>query len=311
MIQDESAHLLVVEDDEMSRDMLSRRLRRRGYTVDTAESGRVALERIEAEDYDLVLLDWMMPEMTGIEVLDRIRETHPAAALPVIMVTARVESDDVVDALDRGANDYVTKPVDLRVALARIRTQISLKRSEERLREVALRDALTGLFNRHHFEHELEAQADSAKRYGHPLSLCIWDLDRYKQVNDDHGHQAGDKVLMRVGDLMRQELRRADVAARYGGDEFVMIFPHTDLEGAITLIERVRERLKGLAFIGPRGSFSVTGSFGVAEFTPGMRPADLVAAADRALYGAKSAGRDRVHSEVAPLPVRNLKPAGA
>lgn len=295
MTEERQGRLLLVEDDDMSRDMLARRLERRGYAVEAVRDGRLALERLAAEEYDLVLLDWMMPGMTGLEVLERIRAIHPQSRLPVIMVTARAQSVDVVEALDRGANDYVTKPVDLNVALARIRTHIALKRSEEQIREEAIRDPLTGLYNRRHLMACLREMIESARRYAHPLACCMWDLDHYKDINDEHGHPAGDRVLAEVGTLLHRELRKSDHAARYGGDEFVMLFPHTDAFGAGRVVDRIRERLEAQLFTGRNRTFRVTGSFGIASYTPGMTPTELLQAADNALYGAKAAGRNCTH----------------
>jgi diguanylate cyclase (GGDEF)-like protein len=295
MADGNGTRILLVEDDELSRDVLARRLARRGYEVVAVASAAEGLDRAQAEAFDLVLLDWMMPGMNGLEMLDRLRARATPSELPVIMVTARAESEAVVQALEHGANDYVTKPVQLDIAVARINTHVALKRGEERIRREATVDPLTGLYNRRHLMERMEQELVSARRYGHPLTCCVLDLDRYKEINDRHGHRAGDEVLAAVGRLLREQVRCTDLAARYGGDELVVLFPHTDATGACHLAERLLRHLRAQRFVGPNGTFGVSASVGIAEVDASTRTAaDLIEAADRALYQAKRAGRDRI-----------------
>src|SRR5262245_13897333 len=181
--------LLLVDDDAMNRDALQRRLVRKGYHVLTAESGPHALETVSANRVDAVLLDVMMPGMSGIETLRRLRQSHSVSELPVIMVTANDRSDDVVDALDLVANDYVTKPIDFPVVLARIRTQVTARRA----------DPLTGLPNRVLFMDRLErAMARSRAMNGPSFAVFFLDVDRFKIINDSLGHVVGDELLVNL-----------------------------------------------------------------------------------------------------------------
>jgi diguanylate cyclase (GGDEF)-like protein/PAS domain S-box-containing protein len=172
----------------------------------------------------------------------------------------------------------------------------SRKRSEEQFRTLAIRDELTDLFNRRHFMERMVIESNSARRYGHPLSLCLCDLDFFKSINDTFGHQIGDKVLARFGRLTKNGLRVENIAARYGGDEFCILFPHTKAEMAAISLERLRSHFEKVAFYSGSGKqFATTATFGVADLPPGESDAkDLLESADHALYQAKAMGRNRV-----------------
>ncbi len=218
-----NATLLLVDDEAMNRDALSRRLARRGYTVLTAESGASALEMIGAHRVDAVLLDVMMPGMSGLETLRRLRESRSVSDLPVIMVTAKDRAEDVVEALELGANDYVTKPIDFPIALARIRTQVAARRA----------DPLTGLPNRAMFMDRVDRLIATCGASTAPsFAVLFLDVDRFKAVNDSHGHLAGDELLVGVARRLEQSLRATDAVARpvsehtlarLGGDEFTVL----------------------------------------------------------------------------------------
>jgi len=288
--------ILVVEDDEFSRDVLSRRLRRLRWNIETARGGAEAIEMLRQRSYDAVLLDWMMPGMSGLEVLTRIRETRSAVQLPVIMVTARTDPADVVEAFERGANDYVTKPVQLPVVHARLRTHVALSEAAGRLEWHANHDPLTGICNRRHALYTLDSLVQIAGRYGQPLALCMCDLDNYKQVNDTHGHVVGDDVLVAFAAAAQEVMRKCDVVARYGGDEFLIIMPQTEAQGAIVAMERLRTSFGQKRFSGAQDAeFSVTATFGVAMLVEeAANGKGLITAADAALYSAKRAGRNQV-----------------
>jgi diguanylate cyclase (GGDEF)-like protein/PAS domain S-box-containing protein len=169
------------------------------------------------------------------------------------------------------------------------------KRLEEELKLLATRDSLTGLLNRRYFMESFSSFFENAKRYSVPLSLCLCDLDNFKRVNDAYGHQAGDKVLAGFGEVLRNELRGGDIAGRYGGDEFIMLFPHTNSAEAAECLERIRSHLENIVFQQGTESYSVSCTAGVAEFHPRMgHPEELVSAADEALYQGKAKGRNCV-----------------
>jgi len=286
--------LLVVDDELMNRDVLQRRLARVGYRVLTAESGASALEIAGAQRVDLVLLDVMMPGMDGIETLRRLRKSRSLSELPVIMVTAKDSSADVVEALDAGANDYVTKPVDFAVAQARIRTLLTARRA----------DPLTGLPNRILFMDRVDELIERSISTG-ALDYAVFflDIDRFKVINDSLGHAAGDQLLMGISRRLEQSLRCTDVVARFdgectlarlGGDEFTVL-----LAGVRNSVDArmVAERLVS-AVAKP---FELEGREVVVSVSIGVvmadaryqRGEDMVRDADTAMYRAKDRGKAR------------------
>jgi diguanylate cyclase (GGDEF)-like protein len=309
----EHGALLLVDDDEMTRDMLSRRLERIGYTVTPAADGTQALELIAREPFDVVLLDIKMPGLTGFQVLQAIRRIHSVTDLPVVMVTSSDDSESIVEALELGANDYVTKPIDFPVALARVRTQLLLRRmvlaleeANQKLERLSFLDGLTNIANRRRFDEFLEREWRRGLRDGTPISVIMTDIDFFKAYNDTYGHEAGDEILKTVAGVLSATLNRpADLVARYGGEEFVVVLPGTDFSGAALLAERLRGAVEGLqiAHTGSRVGVHVTISLGVATVVPqrGVSPDALVAAADQALYQAKHDGRNRVRVSAEPI----------
>ena len=289
-----NATVLLVDDDAMNRDALSRRLGRKGYTVLTAQSGSEALELLSSHRVDAVLLDVMMPGMSGIETLRRLRQTRSLSELPVIMVTAHDRSEDVVEALGLGANDYVTKPIDFPIALARIRTQVTARRA----------DPLTSLPNRVMFLDQVARLISRGHvELHHSFAVLFLDLDRFKIVNDSLGHFAGDKLLVELSRRLEQALRSSDVVsrcsgghtlARLGGDEFTIL-----LDGVQSVMDAqaVAERLLAAVAlpIDLEGREVVTSvSIGLVMSAERYGEAeDMVRAADMAMYRAKSLGKAR------------------
>ena len=327
--------LLIVDDIADNRIILARRLVRRGFEVVEAPGGRAALELIAKQPFDLVLLDIMMPDMDGIEVLKTIRKSHSSSTLPVIMVTANGQSADTVTALTLGANDYVTKPVDFPVALARIEAQVARKRAEEALRltneqlehrvetrtaelsqanaklaseiverrrsedqmkHMAHHDALTGLANRVLFQDRLRQAMSEAEASGRAVAVLCLDLDRFKEVNDTLGHPAGDKLLRAVAQRLLTAVRAEDTVARLSGDEFAIVQPGpTTPESTAALGQRLLELFHKPFELGAEVLRSGV-SIGAALFPHDASTADdLLKAADVALYHAKSEGRGTYH----------------
>jgi diguanylate cyclase (GGDEF)-like protein len=285
--------LLVVDDDANNRDMLSRRLERRGYLVDVAEDGPNAFEKIQTAHYDLVLLDQMMPGMSGLDLLHLLRATFSPTDLPVIMVTAVDQSKTVVDAFNTGANDYVTKPVDMPVVTARIEAQLSRTKLDREVRaNQRHRDALTGLGNRQMMLDRLEA----ANGRRAELAVLLLDLDGFKTVNDSWGHTVGDKILVEVGARLRRVLTGSGPAAatltRIGGDEFaILIDPVTSSADSAGLAERILASL--IDPIAVDGFLtSVSASIGIAESDGKAQAEDYLRNADLAMYHAKELGKN-------------------
>jgi diguanylate cyclase (GGDEF)-like protein len=287
--------LLVVDDDAMNRDALSRRLTRTGYTVLTAENGADALTMIGQNRIDAVLLDIMMPGMSGIETLRSLRQSRSVSDLPVIMVTAKDGSDDVVEALGLGANDYVTKPIDYAVALARIRAQVTARRS----------DPLTGLPNRLLFLERINRLLKGGgghSEHAAGFAVLFIDVDRFKVINDSLGHAAGDELLSTLAVRLQHALRSTDSISRYeeptlariGGDEFTILVNGIDEADAATA---VAERLRAVA----AQPFQVHGREIVTSLSIGIvlsadrytRAEDMIRDADTAMYRAKRNGKGR------------------
>lgn len=330
-----NARLLVVDDIADNRIILSRRLIRRGFEVVEADGGRAALELIAQQPFDLVLLDITMPDLDGISVLKTIRESYPPSVLPVIMVTANAQSADTVAALTLGANDYVTKPVDFPVALARVEAQVARKRAEEALRltnqqlehridsrtaelsqlneklaseiverrrsearmeHMAHHDALTGLANRVLFQERLGRALSEAEISGGEVAVLCLDLDSFKEVNDTLGHPAGDKLLRSVAQRLLTAVRAEDTLARLGGDEFAIIQPGlSSPEATAALGQRVLELFRK-PFELDTDALRSGVSIGAALFPHDATTAnDLLKAADIALYHAKTEGRGIYH----------------
>jgi len=317
----EQTTVMIVEDDPVSREVVAHLLRRREYQVIEAADGREALELLSPE-VKIVVADWMMPNLDGLELCRRLKSPDLAGYRYVIMVTAKAEKEDIVEALEAGADDYIIKPVDHDELLARIRAgerivqlERSLADAWEKAQGEAERDGLTGLYNRRHFDERLAGELRRAERERSRVALLMLDLDHFKHINDTYGHAVGDEVLRHVAKIIAHEVRvGTDVPVRYGGEEFAVIAPEkgpiggeefaviapdTNLLGAESLAERIRMRVAELRVPVGDQLVSVTLSVGVAVFDPRVEHRDdpmraLLEAADRRLYQAKHAGRNRV-----------------
>lgn len=300
----ESALILVVDDNPDNLEIISTRLRFRGYEVSVAERGEAAIAKVHEEEPDLILLDIMMPDMDGYEVARRIRAQEGLAYIPIIVVTARDSTEDKVTGLDAGADDYLTKPINFPELEARVRSMLRIKRLQDQLEEknrelekLSISDGLTGLFNHRHLHEILAEEYERSRRTGEPVSLVMFDLDRFKHVNDTYGHQAGDRVLMELADILRESAREIDKLGRYGGEEFMAILPGSDPDAGSTFASRVREMVENQRFeIQAEAPLRMTISAGVATFPQdgADSPRRLVHQADLALYSAKKTGRNRV-----------------
>lgn len=287
------SNILVVDDNPDKLSLLETALSLAGYQVHTAKDGDEALAFIESYQPDLVITDVMMPRMNGYELAERIRANPQTRFIPVIMQTAagrRVE--DLRRASEVGALGYITDPTDLELLLARTRTLLEFKAYLDVCEEAAFTDHLTGLANRRRFERQLEREVGRTLRFEHPFTLLMIDIDNFKRVNDDFGHNAGDEAIRRIGRVLREGTRGIDLAARIGGEEFAVLLVETDQAGGIEVAERLRIAIRSLTI--PLAG-QITASFGVAECCAGAQTAEeLLQAADAALYEAKRAGRDRV-----------------
>ncbi|MES9937759.1 MAG: diguanylate cyclase [Sedimenticola sp.] len=295
--------ILVVDDVVANVKILDTLLLEAGYAVRIATSGKAALTICEKRPPDLVLLDVMMPEVDGYEVCRRLQADEKTQDIPIIFISALNQTDDKLEGFTAGGVDFVTKPFDPPEVLARVKTHIrlvmlqrELQEKNRELKRLATTDPLTGLYNRRSFLERLRDCQKTANRYGTPCSLVMFDLDHFKAINDQHGHNAGDEVLRVTAERTRGILRDVDIAGRWGGEEFMVLAPQTELEGAIQLAERLRESLINDP-IEPAGT--VTASFGVICDAKCNSLEELTLGVDQALYAAKMAGRNCVR--VAPV----------
>ena len=302
--------ILVADDEAINRALIQRRLEREGYRVLTARDGREAVRLAREALPDLVILDVMMPGMDGLDACRLIKEDDRTRDIPVIFLSARDETEMKVSGLGLGADDYISKPFEAAELVARVHVRIRLKRERDQLRtsaeeasvraeqaqEQAMTDALTGLLNRHALAHTLARESAEARRYNRPLSCMMVDLDHFKAINDTYGHATGDRVLRQIAAVLREAVRGTDTVFRYGGEEFLVLLPETDLAGAGSLGEKIRAAAEGRLFGESVRAFALTLSVGVASLAGEESGNDMIARADVALYRAKKRGRNRVES---------------
>jgi diguanylate cyclase (GGDEF)-like protein len=308
-----------VDDNPDNVTILRDRLEARGYVTAVARDGEEALATVGALDApladgtalpDLILLDVMLPKVNGFEVARRIKANRSLPFIPIIIQTALDTTEDKVVGLDSGADDYITKPINLAELEARIRSLLRIKSLQEeverqraalsaindQLVRIARTDALTGIDNRRSLEERLEETFEHSRRLNEPFACVMCDLDNFKSVNDAYGHQAGDDVLRQLAQLLREHAREIDWVGRYGGEEFLLILPGATLEAAVTFAERMRKAVEGRTFSFAATTIRRTMSCGVAGWPhPRIRDVEaLVRAADNGLYAAKAGGRNRV-----------------
>jgi len=291
----EGVRLLLIDDDPALHGLVGAKLRPLGVHLSSAHDGRGGLAAVRECEPSVILLDIGLPSGDGFWVLDRLKEDPETSAIPVIVVSGSVSSADKARAFDASAADYLEKPFDFTELVARVKNAHRTYRLMMLLAHRGQIDALTGLWNRSHFERVLREQIEVSARNGSPLSLALIDLDHFKRVNDRFGHVAGDRVLMSFGRVLQEQTRMYDTGCRYGGEEFALVLGSTDAQEAARLCARIGEATtqeRWEEFPGLR----VTASFGVSDLPEG--PADSVQAwveaADRALYLAKESGRNCV-----------------
>ncbi len=309
--------ILVVDDEESLRDLLSEVLTDDGYDVTTAATAEDALRVFADDPFPLVISDIRMPGMSGIDLLKKIKAENEDTQ--VVIITSHASLDTAVTALREGAYDYLIKPfedldvisaivnraldkvrlvVENRVLVERLRVNNKeLEEVNSVLREMAIRDGLTNLYNHRYFHESMAVEVARSQRYGREFSIIFFDVDYFKKFNDTHGHPKGDAVLETIGKILQQRLRTTDMACRYGGEEFVLMLAETPKEGAVMLAEDLRQQIEQHAFQGeetqPNGKLTV--SIGVATYPEdGESSSILLQKADEALYKSKENGRNRV-----------------
>ncbi len=288
--------ILAVDDSPLIHRILERRLAGIQVRLSRAENGQDALKMARDENPDVILLDIGLPDMSGFEALSALKNEPLTMHIPVIILTASDSSEDKVLGFELGAVDYVTKPFDTAELQARVRSVLRTQHLVHMLEQKARVDALTGLWNRAYLDHSLRANVKSALRHDNPLSILICDLDHFKIVNDTFGHSIGDTVLEKFAYVLTNIARQEDIICRYGGEEFVIILPMTDLDEAIQAAERHRVATETGRWSSIKEPMIITASFGAAslENLSNKTPQGLIEAADRALYQAKHSGRNCV-----------------
>ncbi|KPK44480.1 MAG: hypothetical protein AMK72_12035 [Planctomycetes bacterium SM23_25] len=291
-----STAVLLVDDEPDIRRVVAAKLQAAGFAVETASDGPEACRKMAESPPHIVLLDVMMPGMSGLEVCRWVRSQPAVQHAYIIFLTAKSQVNDRVNGLDAGGDDYVVKPFDLNELLARVRAGERRSLKVRALREQAVRDPLTELYGKQVFWAFLEKEFHRARRYGYALAVVVVDMDNLKAINDDHGHMAGDAAIRAVGRVMQSSRRGSDVAVRFGGDEFVLLLPQTDLAGAQVVAERVRLAVENANVDHAGNALSLTVSVGSActDVCPAGTPEELFELADAACLDAKRAGRNRV-----------------
>jgi len=297
--------VLLTDDEPVQRMLIGRMLSRAGYEVVMAEDGQQALQMMQQGEYCLLITDWEMPNLDGIGLCRSIRSMKLPHYTYTILLTSRDASEHVVMGLQAGADDYLTKPIIEPELLARLNTgkrlvemERSLRLALEENRRLSIIDALTGVYNRRYLMEQLVKEVERSARYHHPLSLMLCDVDHFKRINDTYGHQCGDETLVQFSQTLRSCLRETDWISRYGGEEFVIVLPETNLSAAAQVAERCRAALAKEPFNIGNQSLPVTASFGVSGWQEGVptgaEVSKLIALADTGVYASKQNGRNRV-----------------
>jgi two-component system, cell cycle response regulator len=301
-------HVLIVDDRPSSYERIVTTLSAE-HTVDLESNPNEALFRSAEGNYDLVVVSLNLHEFDGLRLCSQIRSLERTRNLPILALAESDSTAKLARGLEIGVNDYLVRPIDKNEMLARVRTQIKKKRYTERLRdnmqmsiELAITDGLTGLFNRRYMETHLGTLVDQSAARSKPITVLVLDIDYFKAINDSYGHDAGDDVLREFALRIRKATRNIDLACRYGGEEFVIVMPETDMAVATAVAERLRRRIATEPFAIQKGArhLEVTISIGIAALSGvGDDAATILKRADQALYRAKRDGRNRVVPDAA------------
>jgi len=295
--------ILVVDDVKTNINILVDLLAE-DYDILVALDGKTALETVDEERVDLILLDIMMPLMNGYEVCKILKQNAKTKDIPIIFITAMSDEESIEKAYLVGGSDYITKPFKPRELLARVKKELQvqtliqeLEMSQEKLKLLASTDSLTNLYNRRYFSKVSEHILDLAKREDEPVSLIMMDIDNFKAINDTYGHQVGDEVLITLSNRLRESQRKSDIVCRYGGEEFVVLLPNTMLDGAKVVAEKIREDIETIKLHTlDNKSISFTVSLGVSmvKIKEERNLEVVLKKADDALYEAKRSGKNKV-----------------
>jgi len=290
----QTTNILIVEDDPLVLRGFETVLKQDGYKIYPVNNGQKALDLISQQSFDIVLTDLKMESINGLDILEEVKKISPDT--PVIVITGYESLDSAVCALRGGAYDYLIKPCQDNDLKLTIKRGLEKRKLEKELLGLATTDSLTKLYNRNYFLSRFEEEFEKAVRYKNNISCVMIDIDHFKNVNDNYGHQRGDEVLLQLSDILKINSRNIDIVGRYGGEEFIIILPQTDSESAYKFSERLRRVIKSNEFeVNHNKIIKITISIGVSSFTQSKVKSysDLIQLADNALYSAKRKGRDK------------------
>lgn len=293
------ATILFIDDSKVVHAMLDDILAVEGHKHLHAYDADQGFWFAKRANPDLILLDVVMPRVSGFDLCKALKSDPQTAHIPVMFLSGTGDTFNKVQGLDLGAIDYITKPFDETELQARVRAALRTKRLVDMLANTAQVDALTGLRNRQHFDRRLDEELAAMRRFGRTVSLVLLDIDHFKCCNDQFGHPFGDRVLQSVAEVLQEASRVVDVPCRFGGEEFVVILPETEIEGALVVAERIRQGIQSIPLSCREQRLTITASGGVASSSQAgncecVTSKSLVQAADEALYRAKNNGRNRI-----------------
>jgi diguanylate cyclase (GGDEF)-like protein len=307
-VPDDKYPILVADDDPVIRKLVEMTLKKQGHHVTTVENGQEAIGLFNENFYPIVLTDWIMPEIDGLELCRKLSAKRSQGYVYIILLTLKDSKDDIIKGLENGADDYLIKPFDPGELIARLNTGMrilnlerSLKKANEEIRMLSITDPLTGCYNRGYLNERLPQEIRTARRYDHPLSIIMCDLDNFKGVNDAYGHLAGDVVLAAFVDSLSSSIReQVDWVARYGGEEFIIVLPHTPIENALIAAERLKKNVAKREIDINEATIRITASFGITGFkveTPeaAISFKKMIDLADNFLLLSKEQGKNKIN----------------
>jgi two-component system, cell cycle response regulator len=297
------ARILIVEDDEKDCQIFKNFFKGRGYVLERAKSGEEALDLVLWKDFDLIILDVLLPGLDGFEICSRMKNAAQTRDIQIILATCLPDLTNKIKGIELGADDYLIKPVNARELQARTKVLLDKKRCMDLLRlnyesalNSAIYDGLTTLYNQAYFRKFFEQELKRAARQKYQVALIIMDVDNFKDINDSWGHLSGDHILSELGSVIKNNVRDIDLAARYGGDEFALVLPYAERDETIQVAERLRSAIVNRLFQlkNEAKALRLTVSIGIAFFpTNGSTPEEVIRNADQALYLAKQEGKNR------------------
>jgi len=291
-----NTRVLVVDDSRFNVRLLRDILENEGFEVYAADNGLPVIDMTHEIKPDVILLDIIMPGIDGFEVCTRLKGDSEIKDIPVIMITAKTESTDIKKALELGAFDYIKKPMDEGEVIARVQSALRFKQYQDKLKEMAMKDGLTGLYNHGLLMELFEKEFRKNERSRVGTTFAMLDIDHFKKVNDTYGHMAGDMVLRQLSQILQNSVRMMDIIGRYGGEEFGIILRESDEAMAYQISERIRQNVEKYDFSLKESTIHITVSIGICfkKFEDNIEPTEVVRRADLALYQAKTKGRNRV-----------------